>query len=125
MYVSHLSLHDFRSYAEVDLELEPGVNALVGPNGQGKTNLVEAIGYVATLGSHRVATDAALIRAGQDRALVRSRVVRGDRASTIEIEINQGRANRARINRAVTTKVRDVVGILRTVLFAPEDFVLV
>ena len=125
MYVSHLSLHDFRSYAEVDLELEPGVNALVGPNGQGKTNLVEAIGYVATLGSHRVATDAALIRAGQDRALVRSRVVRGDRASTIEIEINQGRANRARINRAVTTKVRDVVGILRTVLFAPEDLVLV
>ena len=125
MYVSHLSLLDFRSYAQVDLELEPGVNALVGPNGQGKTNLVEAIGYVATLGSHRVASDAALVRSGQERALIRSRVVRGDRASTIEIEINHGRANRARVNRAAAAKVRDVVGILRTVLFAPEDLVLV
>lgn len=125
MYVSHLSLHDFRSYTEVELELEPGVNALVGPNGQGKTNLVEAIGYVATLGSHRVASDAALIRAGQERALIRSRIVRGDRASTIEIELNQGRQNRARINRSPASRVRDVVGILRTVLFAPEDLVLV
>lgn len=125
MYVSHLSLRDFRSYEEVDLELEPGVNALVGPNGQGKTNLVEAVGYAATLGSHRVASDAALIRAGQARALLRTRVVRGDRASTIEIELNQGRANRARINRSPAPRVRDVVGILRTVLFAPEDLVLV
>ena len=125
MHVSHLSLQDFRSYAQVDLELEPGVNAFVGPNGQGKTNLVEAIGYVATLGSHRVSTDAALIRAGQERAVVRTRVVRGDRASTIDLEINAGRANRARINRSPVPRVRDVVGILRTVLFAPEDLVLV
>ena len=125
MHVSHLSLQDFRSYAQVDLELEPGVNAFVGPNGQGKTNLVEAIGYVATLGSHRVSTDAALIRAGQERAVVRTRVVRGDRASTIDLELNAGRANRARINRSPVPRVRDVVGILRTVLFAPEDLVLV
>ncbi|QIK84753.1 DNA replication/repair protein RecF [Sanguibacter sp. HDW7] len=125
MHVSHLSLQDFRSYAQVDLELEPGVNAFVGPNGQGKTNLVEAIGYIATLGSHRVSTDAALIRAGQERAVVRTRVVRGDRASTIDLEINAGRANRARINRSPVPRVRDVVGILRTVLFAPEDLVLV
>jgi DNA replication and repair protein RecF len=76
VYVSHLSLTDFRSYHAVDLELEPGITALVGPNGQGKTNLVEAVGYVATLGSHRVPTDAALIRAGAARAVVRAKVVR-------------------------------------------------
>lgn len=125
MYVSHLSLRDFRSYEEADVELEPGVNAFVGPNGQGKTNLVEAVGYVATLSSHRVASDAALIRAGASSAVIRTRVVRGERASTIELEIAAGKANRARINRSPTTKVRDVVGILRTVVFAPEDLVLV
>lgn len=125
MYVSHLSLQDFRSYTQADLELDAGVNAFVGPNGQGKTNLVEAIGYVATLGSHRVSTDAALVRAGAERAVVRTRVIRGDRASTIDLEINVGRANRARINRSPVPRVRDVVGILRTVLFAPEDLILV
>ncbi|MHA7134489.1 DNA replication/repair protein RecF [Oerskovia turbata] len=125
MYFSHLSLADFRSYTSVDVELEPGVNAFVGPNGQGKTNLVEAIGYVATLGSHRVPSDAALVRAGASRAVVRARIVRGDRASTVEIEIAAGKANRARINRAPAGKPRDVLGIARTVLFAPEDLALV
>lgn len=125
MYVSHLSLVDFRSYETVDVELVPGVNALVGPNGQGKTNLVEAIGYVATLSSHRVAGDVALVRAGAPRAVVRTRVVRGDRASTVELELNPGKANRARINRSPATRPRDVLGIVRTVLFAPEDLALV
>ncbi|MBC7290759.1 MAG: DNA replication/repair protein RecF [Actinotalea sp.] len=125
MYVSQLSLTDFRSYEQVDLTLEPGVSALVGPNGQGKTNLVEAVGYVATLGSHRVATDAALVRAGAPRAVVRLRAVRGDRSSLVELEINPGRANRAQVNRAPVRRARDVLGILRTVLFAPEDLALV
>ncbi|SDB88743.1 DNA replication and repair protein RecF [Sanguibacter gelidistatuariae] len=125
MYVSHLSLLDFRSYTQVDVELEPGINTLVGPNGQGKTNLVEAIGYVATLGSHRVAADVALIRSGASRAVVRSRIVRGDRASVIEVEITQGKANRARLNRSPVPRARDILGIARTVLFAPEDLVLV
>ncbi|EYR63522.1 recombinase RecF [Actinotalea ferrariae CF5-4] len=125
MYVSHLSLTDFRSYEQVDLTLEPGVSALVGPNGQGKTNLVEAVGYVATLGSHRVPTDAALVRAGAPRAVVRLRAVRGDRTSLVELEINPGRANRAQVNRAPVRRPRDVLGILRTVLFAPEDLALV
>jgi DNA replication and repair protein RecF len=107
------------------VELEPGVNAFVGANGQGKTNLVEAVGYVATLGSHRVATDTPLIRAGASRAVVRTRVVRGDRASTVELEITQGKANRARVNRGQPGRARDVLGILRTVLFAPEDLALV
>ena len=125
MHVSHLSLTDFRSYEQVELPLEPGVTALVGPNGQGKTNLVEAVGYVATLSSHRVSTDAALVRAGAPRAVVRVRAVRGDRQSLVELEINPGRANRAQVNRAPVRRARDVLGILRTVLFAPEDLALV
>jgi DNA replication and repair protein RecF len=130
MYVAHLSLTDFRSYAQVELPLEPGITALVGPNGQGKTNLVEAVGYVATLGSHRVPSDAALVRQGASRAVVRARVVREDergeqRATLVELEVTPGRSNRARINGAAPTRARDVLGILRTVLFAPEDLALV
>lgn len=125
MHVSRLSLTDFRSYEQVDLSLDPGVSAFVGPNGQGKTNLVEAVGYVATLGSHRVSSDTALVRAGAPRAVVRVRAVRGDRSSLVELEINTGKANRARVNRSPAGRARDVLGILRTVLFAPEDLALV
>ncbi|TDQ55540.1 DNA replication/repair protein RecF [Actinorugispora endophytica] len=125
MYVSHLQLADYRSYEAANLELEPGISTFVGPNGQGKTNLVEAIGYVATHGSHRVANDAPLVRRGAERAIVRAAVVRGDRRAVIELEINPGKANRARLNRSAGTRPRDVLGILRTVLFAPEDLSLV
>lgn len=125
MYVRHLSVADFRSYPSADLPLEPGVSTLVGLNGQGKTNLVEAIGYLATLGSHRVATDAPLVRFGASQAIVRGAVVRDGRESMIEIEISPGRANRARLNRSALTRPRDVLGTLRTVIFAPEDLVLV
>ena len=125
MHVTHLSLADFRSYATLELPLDPGVTALVGPNGQGKTNLVEAVGYVATLGSHRVATDAPLIRLGAQRAVVRAAVNRGGRPQLVELEIVNGAANRARINRAPAGRTRDVLGILRSVIFAPEDLALV
>ena len=125
MRLAHLSLRDFRSYAEVELPLDAGVTALVGPNGQGKTNLVEAVGYLATLGSHRVATDAPLVRLGAERAVVRGQVVRDDRQLLVEIEITPGRANRARVNRGPVPRPRDVLGILRSVLFAPEDLALV
>ncbi|MCL2454151.1 MAG: DNA replication/repair protein RecF [Micrococcales bacterium] len=125
MHVAHLSLVDFRGYAQVDLALEPGVTALVGPNGQGKTNLVEAIGYLASLSSHRVSADAPLIRAGADRALVRAKVVRAERSATVEVEIVAGKANRARVNGGSPVRAREVLGLVRTVLFAPEDLVLV
>ncbi|MER7790296.1 DNA replication/repair protein RecF [Streptomyces sp. NPDC097640] len=125
MHVTHLSLADFRSYARAEVPLGPGVTAFVGPNGQGKTNLVEAVGYVATLGSHRVSSDAPLVRMGADRAIVRAAIVEGERQQLVELELNPGKANRARINRSSQVRPRDVLGILRTVLFAPEDLALV
>lgn len=125
MHVAHLSLADFRSYARVEVPLDPGVTAFVGPNGQGKTNLVEAVGYLATFGSHRVASDAPLVRMGADRAIVRASVVQGERQQLIELEINPGRSNRARLNCSSQVRPRDLLGIVRTVLFAPEDLALV
>jgi DNA replication and repair protein RecF len=125
VYLARLAAADFRSYAAADLKLEPGASTMIGPNGQGKTNLVEAIAYVATLGSHRVATDAPLVRRGAQRAVLRAQVVSPDRDTLVEIEINPGRANRARLNRVPVTRARQVLGVLRTVLFAPEDLALV
>ncbi|WP_261559326.1 DNA replication/repair protein RecF [Frankia tisae] len=125
MHLTHLSLVDFRSYPSLDLALGPGVTTLVGRNGQGKTNLIEAIGYVATLASHRVSADAPLVREGASHAVLRARIVRGDRAALVELEIVPGRANRARLNRAPVSRPRDVLGLLCTVLFAPEDLALV
>ncbi len=123
--VRHVSLADVRNYETLEVSLEPGINAFVGPNGQGKTNLVEAVAYLSTLGSHRVATDAPLVRRGAERAVIRADVTRDDRSLLLEIEVTPGRANRARINRAPVTKTREILGILRTVVFAPEDLALV
>jgi DNA replication and repair protein RecF len=123
--LSHLSLADFRSYAGLELPLTAGVGVLVGPNGQGKTNIIEAIGYLANQGSHRVAQDAPLVRAGAERAVVRGAIWHEDRTALVELEINPGRSNRARLNRSPVNRPRDVLGYLRTVLFAPEDLALV
>lgn len=125
MHVAHLTLHDFRSYADVDVALEPGVTSFVGSNGQGKTNLVEAIDYLSRLSSHRVATDAPLIRAGAEQAIVRAAVVRDGRTAVLEVELNPGRANRARVNRSPLPRARDLAGLVRTVVFSPEDLALV
>src|ERR1700761_3113974 len=116
---------DFRSYTAADLTLAPGVTTLSGPNGEGKTNLAEAIGYVATLGSHRVATDTPLVRSGAERAIIRAAITSFRGSALIEIEVNPGRANRVRLNRAPVNRPREILGILRTVLFAPEDLALV
>jgi len=128
VHLRQLSVVDFRSYPSAELPLEPGVTTLIGLNGQGKTNLIEAAGYLATLGSHRVASDTPLVRAGTQQAVIRGVVVRDGHETLIELEINTGRANgrnRARLNRSPAARPREVLGTLRTVLFAPEDLGLV
>ncbi|MEP7178550.1 MAG: DNA replication/repair protein RecF [Pseudonocardiales bacterium] len=125
MYVRHLTVTDFRSWRSADVALEPGPSVLVGANGQGKTNLVEALGYLATLSSHRVPTDAPLVRSGTDRAVIAAAIVADGRELRVEVEITPGRANRAKLNGAPVTRARDVLGALRLVLFAPEDLAIV
>jgi DNA replication and repair protein RecF len=128
VFVDHLQLADFRSYAAVDVPLATGVSVFVGANGQGKTNLVEAVEYLSTLSSHRVAAELPLVRAGAERAIVRARVQAGlddPRQLQLEVEITPGRANRARLNRSPLKRPRELVGVLRTVIFAPEDLAIV
>ncbi|WP_188043566.1 DNA replication/repair protein RecF [Changpingibacter yushuensis] len=124
MYLTDLALSDFRSYEQVLLSLRPGITTFVGENGQGKTNIVEAIGYLATLSSHRVSSDAALIRQGSTAAVVRARVMHGDHPTTVEVEIYAGHANRARVNRG-QVRPPEILGNIRAVTFAPEDLELV
>ena len=125
MYVRHLALTDFRSWSRVELDLEPGRTVFVGSNGFGKTNLIEALWYSATLGSHRVAADAPLIRAGAERAVVSTIVVNDGRELAVDLDITSGRANKARLNRSPVRSAREILGVLRAVLFAPEDLALV
>ncbi|MGE3192382.1 MAG: DNA replication/repair protein RecF [Microbacteriaceae bacterium] len=124
MIVAHLSLIDFRNYESAEVSLVPGPNVFVGSNGQGKTNLVEAIGYLGTLGSHRVSTDQALIRSGADAAIVRARLRHAEREVLLEVQLNRSGANRAQVNR-VGVKPRELPRHIGTVLFAPEDLALV
>ena len=123
--MSPRALHDFRSDPEAEVALGPGVTAFVGRNGQGKTNVVEAIDYLSRLASHRVAGDTPLVRAGTEQALIRASVVKDGRPALLEVELNPGRANRARINRSPLPRAREIVGLVRTVLFSPEDLALV
>jgi len=123
--VRHISLADFRNYEHLEVSLEPGISSFVGRNGQGKTNLIEAVVYLSTLGSHRVASDAPLVRRGTERALIRADVVRDDRSLQVEVEITAGKSNRARINKSPVPRTREILGIVRTVVFAPEDLALV
>ena len=128
MYVTDVELVDFRNYEAASLKFEPGVNVLVGANGQGKTNIVEAVAYLATLASHRVGVDAPLVRRGAERAVIRARVAAGlndARVLTLELEINPGAANRAQLNRAPQRRARDLLGALRVVVFTPDDLDLV
>jgi DNA replication and repair protein RecF len=125
VYVRHLGLRDFRSWANVELDLTPGRTVFVGSNGYGKTNLIEALWYSSTLGSHRVATDAPLVRVGAQRAVVSTIVVSDGRECAVDLEITAGRANKARLNRSPVRSAREVIGVLRAVLFAPEDLALV
>ncbi|MDR1798282.1 MAG: DNA replication and repair protein RecF, partial [Bifidobacteriaceae bacterium] len=125
MHLTDLALTDFRSYHEVVLRPTEGVTTLLGSNGQGKTNLVEAIAYLATLSSHRVATDAALVRQGADRAIVRAKIARDERAVLVELEIVPGKSNRVRLNRAPAKRAADLLGVVKVARFVPEDLALV
>jgi DNA replication and repair protein RecF len=124
VFVSALSLTDFRNYERLDLALQPGPNLFVGSNGQGKTNLVEALGYLSTLGSHRVSSDQAMIRQGAESAIIRARLRNGERELLAEVQLNRGSANRAQVNRT-PIKTRELPRYCSTVLFAPEDLALV
>ena len=127
MYLSRLALTDFRSYESVALDCAPGVIVLLGPNGYGKTNIVEAIAYLATGSSHRVATDAPLIRAGSSAATISAKVHAGigdERSLSVDLELRMGMVNKARLNRA-PVRPRDIIGAVRVVSFAPEDLALV
>lgn len=124
MRVVHLSLSDYRNYAAAELALAPGPNLLLGRNGQGKTNLVEAIAYFASLSSHRVTSDAPLIRAGTDAAVMRMRVNLGEREALLELQLNRDRPNRGQVNRN-GTKAREVTQYFSAVVFAPEDLSIV
>lgn len=122
--VTHLNLSDFRNYATADVALQPGANLFVGRNGQGKTNLVESLGYLSTLGSHRVSSDKALIRAGMDAAIIRARLHHAGRDMLVEVQINRSSPNRAQVNRGAI-KPRELPRYFSSVIFAPEDLGIV
>ncbi|MEY4019235.1 MAG: hypothetical protein RLZZ590_535 [Actinomycetota bacterium] len=125
MFIKHLSLANFRNYETAEIELKPGVNLLVGPNGQGKTNLVEAIRYLSTLSSHRVAGYQPLIRQNQGQAIVRALASYEERDVLVELELNRDSPNKARVNKSPAQKVREILGFVNSVTFAPEDLDIV
>ena len=125
MHIKHLSLSNFRNYETLELALKQGVNLLVGRNGQGKTNLAEAIFYTATLNSHRVSGYLPLIRHHQDKAVVRLLAGFEDRENLIELELNTATPNRARLNRSDVSRIRDILGLVNAVIFSPEDLDIV
>jgi DNA replication and repair protein RecF len=125
MHVKHLTLSNFRNYSTVELPLATGINLLVGKNGQGKTNLAEAIFYAATLGSHRVSGYLPLIKQGESKAIIRLLARFEDRENLLELELNTEGANRARINKSDAARVRDILGYVNAVIFSPEDLDIV
>lgn len=125
MQLRHISLQDFRSYEHLDLTLTSGPHIFIGENGEGKTNIIEAVMYLALLSSHRVATDAPLIKLGANRGIIRARVEHQNRESLIELEINDGKANRARLNQNVVKSQRSLLGIVKAICFSPEDLDIV
>jgi DNA replication and repair protein RecF len=123
--VERLEVIDFRNHPALVVELPPGVSMLAGPNGVGKTNILEAIGYLATLGSHRAGQDSSLVRAGAEAALVRAAAIREGRRVEIDLEIRPGSGVRGRVNGATVPRARDLLGVVRATVFAPEDLGLV
>ena len=125
MRVAQLELVDFRNHSDLQLSFDAGSTTIVGRNGRGKTNIVEAINYIATLGSHRVSTDTPLIKTGCDKAIIKATIIKDDRQAVVEILINEGKANKVALNATDLTRPRDILGLVNTVVFAPEDLELV
>lgn len=125
MHIRFLSLRDFRSWPELEIDIEPGITVFTGQNGYGKTNIVEAVGYLSTLSSHRVSTDAPLVRSGSSSARISATAVNDGRELSAHLLINPHRANQAQINRTRLKSPRELLGIVKSVFFAPEDLSLV
>jgi DNA replication and repair protein RecF len=123
--LERLEVVDFRNHDRAAVELPEGVSVLTGPNGAGKTNLLEAIAYLATLGSHRVGQDASLVRAGAASAVIRAAVLRAGRRLLVDAELRPGSGVRGRVNGAPVPRARDLIGVVRATVFAPEDLGLV
>lgn len=125
MLVKHLTLASFRNYGTLEVAFEPGINLIIGPNGQGKTNMVEAVRYLSALSSHRVSGYLPLIKQGQTAAIVRAKVASAEREILLELELNSQGKNKARVNKAELPRLRELLGIVQTVTFAPEDIDIV
>ena len=125
MKLERLWLTDFRCYHEAEITFDPGLTAVVGANGQGKTNLMEAVAYLATLRSFRGAPNEALVRVGTPRAIVRAEAERDGRSLLLEAEIVANGRNRTQLNRQPLRRARDLLGALRVTVFSPDDLVLV
>lgn len=125
MRISSLELQDFRNHESLSLTFNAGVTTIIGRNGRGKTNIVEAINYLATLGSHRVSNDFPLLRSGTNQAHIKSAITKDERLATIDVEINEGKQNRVVLNGSSLSRPRDILGLVHTVVFAPEDLALV
>lgn len=125
MFVSHLSLTDFRSYSNLELSFKPGQNIFIGENGEGKTNIIESLMYLALLSSHRISSDQPLVKLGAERAYIRAKVESVERTTLVELEINASKANRAKVNQNPVRSQRELIGIAKCICFSPEDLDLV
>jgi DNA replication and repair protein RecF len=125
VYVKKVRLTNFRNYKAAELELFPGVNLLHGSNGQGKTNLVEAINFFGSLSSHRVAGLTPLIKQGEETSIISLELAHQERELLLEFELNSDSSNRARLNKSPVAKPKDILGYLNSVIFAPEDLDIV
>ena len=125
MILKHLTLSNFRNHKKTDVMLGGGVNLFAGDNGQGKTNLVESVHYLATLNSHRTSGYVPLIKWDEETAIVRALVEHAGRQVQIDVELNRNNKNRVGVNKKPSSRMRDILGFVQTVTFAPEDLDIV
>lgn len=125
MLITNLNLNNYRSYTTLDLSLDPGVSIFVGKNGEGKTNIAEAVLYLTFLSSHRASGNTPLIKLGSQSAYIRAKVKYPEREILVEVEINADKANRAKVNQNQARSQKEIFGIVQTIYFSPEDLDIV